>query len=168
MNKLRFARSTTVLKNSYDSIAAASRMHGRRISKQSLVYLLRHSRPMTSMSRAPQKEVTHARNFEEIPCPKLWPIIGNMKHVKNKPTKLHTTLLEGCKEHGWFYRDSLYGTKLVIIADPQSAEVLFRDEEKWPYRDFSDSFGIFFEERKALGLAKGLLERYASNPQVFL
>ena len=118
---------------------------------------------MTSVSTAPQEEeaTRDARSFEEIPGPKLWPIIGNVKHVKNKPSNMHLTFLEACKEHGWFYRDNLYGTKLVLIADPQIAEVLFRDEEKWPYRDFSNSFRVFFEERRALGLAKGLLERYA-------
>ena len=152
-------RSATNLKISFDAITAATRTHGR-ITKQSSTFLGR-SRPMTSVSTAPQKEgTTAARSFEEIPGPTLWPIIGNLKHIKNKPTNMHRTLLEACKEHGWFYRDSVYGTKMVIIADPEIAEVLFRDEDKWPYRDFNNSFRIFFEERRALGLAKGLLERY--------
>ena len=50
---------------------------------------------------------------------------------------------------------------MVFVADPDIAQVLFRDEEKWPYRDFSSTFRIFLEERRALGLVKGLLERYA-------
>ena len=116
---------------------------------------------MTAVSTVPQKEVTDARNFEEIPCPKFWPIIGNPKHLKEKLINLHITLLEGCKEQGSFYRDKIFGVNMVLVADPEIAEVLFRDEEKWPYRDFSSTFRIFFEERRALGLAKGLLERYA-------
>ena len=161
MYKFGSARSATALKNSYGSITAATRTHGR-ITKQSLTSL-GQSRPMTSVSTAPQKaEATgDARNFEEIPGPKLWPIIGNVKHVRNKPTSMHITLLEACKEYGCFYRDNVLGTKMVLISDPQIAEVLFRDEEKWPYRDFNNSFRVFFEERRELGLAKGLLERYA-------
>ena len=50
---------------------------------------------------------------------------------------------------------------MVFVADPDIAQVLFRDEEKWPCRDFSSRFRIFLEERRALGLVKRLLERYA-------
>ncbi|XP_065051327.1 1,25-dihydroxyvitamin D(3) 24-hydroxylase, mitochondrial-like [Rhopilema esculentum] len=98
------------------------------------------------------------RDFDLLPGPKLWPILGNLEHVKNGGKLSHEVQLAMARKYGPVCKDSLLGLRTVIISDPTIGEEIYRAEGKYPFRDFSYALGEFFEERKNLGLQPSIIE----------
>eukprot|EP00795_Rhopilema_esculentum_P012775 gene12775-3508_t len=113
-------------------------------------------RQITLLSQATNTNDLH--DFDSLPGPKLWPVLGNLEHLKKGVTMTHEVQLEMVRKYGPVCKDSLLGLRTVIISDPTIGEEIYRAEGKYPFRDLKFAFGEFFEERKNLGLPPSILE----------
>ena len=98
------------------------------------------------------------RDFDSLPGPKLWPVLGNLEHIKSGGKLSHEVQLEMVRKYGPVCKDSLLGLRNVLISDPTIGEEIYRAEGKYPFRDFSFALGEFFEERKNLGLQPSIIQ----------
>ena len=99
------------------------------------------------------------KTMDSMPGPKLYPLIGNLKHFQNGLNKLHITQLEETRKYGPIYRDSLFGTTMVMVKDPEVSKEVYRAEGKFPIRDFSFGLRVFFEERAKMELPKSIIDQ---------
>ncbi len=112
-------------------------------------------RMATTLSAINVDNKTIAKDFSAMPGPKTWPIVGNVEYLR-KGDSYHLLLMENVKKHGRLYKDKVFGTQGVAIADPDLAQKVYKAEGKVPIRDYNLVLGLMLKEKDELGFAKGL------------
>ena len=64
---------------------------------------------------------------KEIPGPKGWPLIGNLRQVDSG--KLHVTLNSFKKTYGSLYKFSVFSTRIIVISDKEFMERAFSQRQ---------------------------------------
>ena len=98
------------------------------------------------------------KTMTSLPGPRLFPIVGNLEHVKKGFKKLHLTQLKNAKKYGAMYKDQLFTRRAVIVQDPEICKEIYRAEGKLPHRDHSLSLGEFVKERRKYNLPKSFTD----------
>ena len=98
------------------------------------------------------------KSIDSLPGPKAFPLLGNLDYFKNRGQNMHITQLRDAKKYGAIYKDKIFKANVIIIQDPEICKEIYRAEGKFPYRDFSSSFGIIMEENRKAELPKSFLE----------
>ena len=74
---------------------------------------------LTDKTKAESGRNGGLKTIDSLPGPKLYPLIGNVKHFQNGLSKIHITQYEGAKKYGPVYRDCLFGTSMIMVQDPE-------------------------------------------------
>lgn len=98
------------------------------------------------------------RPFEEIPAPRLLPLVGSLWDYifgkGNHFSKTHELQIERCEKYGKIYRERFGSTNFVFIADPSSIETVMRAETALPRKP---AIKAWIEARVGLGYQGGIL-----------
>jgi len=98
------------------------------------------------------------KSIDSLPGPRVFPILGNLNYFKNRGLNIHLTQLRDAKKYGAMYKDKILKARLIVIQDPDICKEIYRAEGKFPYRDFSSSFGVIIEENRKAELPKSFIE----------
>jgi len=98
------------------------------------------------------------KTMDSLPGPRLFPIVGNLEHVKKGFTKLHITQLNDARKYGPMYKDQMFTRRAVVVQDPEICKEIYRAEGKLPNRDHSLSLGAFVKERRKYNLPKSFTD----------
>jgi len=120
--------------------------------------LARHIAVLTEAMKNDAELNGGLKSIDSLPGPRLFPILGNLEHVKTSFLKIHITQLKDGKKYGPMYRDQILATPVIVVQDPDLCQEIYRAEGKLPERDFAFIFEEFMEERENRKLPKSLLD----------
>ena len=119
--------------------------------------LTRHIAVLTEAIKNDAELYGGLKTIDSLPGPRVFPILGNLEHIKTNFLKMHITQLEDGKKYGPMYKDQILATPAIVVQDPDLCQEVYRAEGKLPHRDFSLIFEEFLREKERLQLPKSFV-----------
>ena len=148
----------TISSSSYFSCAQLSSM-ATKLSR------IRPEREEVTHNTVLPAEYTTAKPFNSIPVPReSWPVVGFLLELRKRKGKTGEENFFHCTTHqcGPIWRDKVFGMSIAVVNDPEAAEIIMRNEGKWPSRTPSLEDNMQWIHRK-INVPDGLLFSSGAN-----